>query len=77
MGLQNADIYSIMGDMKTKQWKIGDKVTPIQGFGKGVPCVVRWARTDEVVAVNIGVTVRTVHGATWSMHPNNLKKIEN
>ena len=71
-----ADNICIMGDMTIKEWKIGDKVTPIQGFGKGVPCVVMSDR-GWLVPIEISVTVQTVHGATWSMHPNNLKRIEN
>ena len=63
------------GNMKTKQWRIGDKVTPIQGFGRGVPGVVEWAGNADKPTLNWGVTVKTVHGATWSIHPNNLKKI--
>lgn len=75
MGWIYADIYSIMEDMKTKQWNRGDKVTPIEGFGRGVPCEVRFVRNHDRPSLNLGVTVRTVHGATWHFHPNNLKSI--
>ena len=74
VGLIFADNISIMGDMKTKQWKIGDKVTPIQGYLKGVPCVIKWVCVIEG-AYDWLVTVETVHGCWRSIHPNNLKKI--
>jgi hypothetical protein len=71
-----------MGDMKdkkergntmtkTKQWNEGDKVTPIRGHLRGVPCVIKWSGWPVALA-----TVVTVHGCWRSIHPNNLRSIE-
>ena len=69
----NVDMTSERENMKTtKQWKIGDKVTPIQGYLKGVPCVIKWRGWSDAESP---VTVETVHGCWRSIHPNNLKKI--
>ena len=62
-----------MKTQTTKQWKIGDRVTAIQGYHKGTPLTIKWVRTDETVSVNVGVTVVTDDGRTLSFHPNNLK----
>ena len=56
---------------KTKQWNIGDKVTPIRGHLRGVPCVIKWSGWPVAL-----VTIVTVHGCWRSVHPNNLRSIE-
>ena len=66
-----ADNIYIMGDMTIKEWKIGDKVTPIRGHLRGVPCVIKWSGWPVAL-----VTIVTVHGCWRSVHPNNLRSTE-
>ena len=60
-----------MKTAKTKQWNEGDKVTPIRGHLRGVPCVIKGSGWPVALT-----TVVTVHGCWRSIHPNNLRSIE-
>lgn len=59
--------------MTTKVWNVGDRVTPIQGYDKGIPCTVRWAGRDRVTVVTDG---KYEEGGDRILltHPNNLRR---